>query len=100
VDCEGEWVASTVTDSIQPGAKVSSRPSKHGAQAGSGGGSDQTDKTPDFGPNEYGDQSIVNSKSESTNQSGKPGQSKGGNQQKPGDKQSQQKSGGKKDSSQ
>ncbi|WP_263357268.1 efflux RND transporter periplasmic adaptor subunit [Acidicapsa ligni] len=83
---EGDWVVSTVTDSVQPGIKVRSRPNEEVAKQASGS-EDDSNGTPDFGPSQYGDQSVVNSKSESTNQTGKPGQKKGGDQQKSGGKQ-------------
>jgi multidrug efflux pump subunit AcrA (membrane-fusion protein) len=69
---EGDWVVSTVTDSVREGVKVRARQSP---QAGQDAG--QSDQSPDSGPNQYGDQSIVNSKSESSSQKGKAGQ-KGG----------------------
>jgi multidrug efflux pump subunit AcrA (membrane-fusion protein) len=72
---EGDWVVTTVTDEVRAGVKVRSRKSEQDA---SGQGDSQTNKTPNFGPSQYGDQSIVNSKSESTTQKGKPGQSKDG----------------------
>jgi hypothetical protein len=77
-----------VTDGVREGAKVRPRQS---VQAGedTGQGGRQSDQAPDSGPNQYGDQSIVNSKTESTNQQGKKGQQGGqngggkqGNQQK------------------
>jgi len=69
---EGDLVVTTVTDAVQPGVKVRSQRNPQAAQdAGQGGA--QTNQAPDSGPDQYGDQSIVNSKSESTNQTGKPG---------------------------
>ncbi len=78
---EGDWIVNTVTDSVQPGVRV--RP-RQNAQAGenTGQGGAQNNQAPDSGPNQYGDQSVVNSASESTNQRGKPGQQSGGSQQK------------------
>ncbi len=72
---EGDWVVSDVTDEVRDGIKVNPHQSESQAQGATGQGSAQTNQAPDSGPNQYGDQSIVNSKSESTNQRGKPGQS-------------------------
>ena len=72
---EGDWVVSDVTDEVRDGIKVNPHQSESQAQGATGQGSAQTNQAPDSGPNQYGDQSIVNSKSESTNQKGKPGQS-------------------------
>jgi multidrug efflux pump subunit AcrA (membrane-fusion protein) len=92
---EGDWVVTTVTDPVQQGVKVRPKQQQEPGQDGSGQGGAQTNKSPDSGPNQYGDQSIVNSKSESTNQKSKQGQSGGQQQQKPsgGDKQGQKGSG-------
>jgi hypothetical protein len=49
-------------------------PHQSESQAEAAQGGTQSNQAPDSGPNQYGDQSIVNSKSESTNQKGKPGQ--------------------------
>ncbi|WP_263384126.1 efflux RND transporter periplasmic adaptor subunit [Granulicella arctica] len=88
---EGDWVVTTVTDSVQPGVKVRPQQTQEAGEDSGGGGGAQQDKAPDSGPNQYGDQSIVNSKSESTNQKGKPGQgSGGGSDQKSGGKQQKQ----------
>ncbi|MBB6143091.1 multidrug efflux pump subunit AcrA (membrane-fusion protein) [Silvibacterium bohemicum] len=82
---EGELVITTVTDTTQPGMKV--RPQqKQEAGENNGQGGAQTNKVPNSGPQQYGDQSIVNSQGESTNQKGKPGQ--GGQQQNNQQKQS------------
>jgi multidrug efflux pump subunit AcrA (membrane-fusion protein) len=72
---EGDWVVSDVTDEVRDGVKVNPHQSESQAQGAPGQGGAQTNQAPDSGPNQYGDQSIVNSKSESTNQKGKPGQS-------------------------
>jgi multidrug efflux pump subunit AcrA (membrane-fusion protein) len=69
---EGDWVVTSVTDAVQQGVKVVAKQSQ---EAQSEGG--QSDRIPNAGPNQYGDQSIVNSASESTNQRGKPGQAQG-----------------------
>jgi multidrug efflux pump subunit AcrA (membrane-fusion protein) len=73
---EGDWVAATVTDEVRDGVKVRSRPQK-GVSAEAGKSENQADQAPDSGPNQYGDQSLVNSASESTTQRGKPGQKSG-----------------------
>ncbi|SNT36504.1 RND family efflux transporter, MFP subunit [Granulicella rosea] len=78
---EGDWIVTTVTDSVREGVKVRPKKSQKQEQQAIGQGGEQTNKAPDAGPNQYGDQSIVNSTSESTNQQGKPGQSKGGKPQ-------------------
>jgi len=70
---EGDWVVSTVTDDVRQGVKVRPHVSSESGQGGA-----QTNKAPDSGPSQYGDQSIVNSKTESTNQQGKQGQKSGG----------------------
>ena len=96
---EGDLVVTSITDSVQPGARVRPRESQ---QASSEGGA-QTNQEPDSGPDQYGDQSIVNSKSESTNQTGKKGQStggQGGGTQQQGGKSNKQGSNGKKASGQ
>ena len=79
---EGDHVITTVTDGVQQGAKV--RPQQRtepGEDNGSGGA--QTNKVPNAGPDEYGDQSIVDQSSESTNNQGKKGS---GSSQKGGSK--------------
>jgi multidrug efflux pump subunit AcrA (membrane-fusion protein) len=88
---EGDWIVTTVTDSVRDGVKVRPKKSQKQEKQAIGQGGEQTNKAPDSGPNQYGDQSIVNAPGESTNQKGKPGQDKGG-----GDKQApdQKKSGG------
>lgn len=69
---EGDHVITTVSDGVRQGAKV--RPQLQAAAGeSSGAGGAQTNKVPNAGPNEYGDQSIVNQKSESTNNQGKKG---------------------------
>jgi hypothetical protein len=83
---EGDIVVTTVTDAVQQGVKV--RPEQNPQVAQDTGQAPQSSQAPDSGPDQYGDQSIVNSQSESTNQKGKPGQQQGGQQ-----KQTRQKSG-------
>jgi multidrug efflux pump subunit AcrA (membrane-fusion protein) len=90
----GDHVITTVTDGVRQGARV--RPIQqsggNGEDAGGKGGQ-QTNQVPNAGPNEYGDQSIVNQKSESTNNQGKKGgqggqQGSGGQQSSSQDKSS------------
>jgi multidrug efflux pump subunit AcrA (membrane-fusion protein) len=74
----GDHVITTVTDGVREGAKV--RPLQTPGQDGqdnSGKGGQQTNQVPNAGPNEYGDQSIVNQQSESTNNQGKKGSGSG-----------------------
>ena len=75
---EGDHVVTTVTDVVQPGIKVHARMTPQPGENSGGQGGAQQDKSPGSGPNQYGDQSIVNSKSESTNQQGKSGKQGGG----------------------
>ena len=70
---EGDWVVPTVTDAVRDGVKVRSRPQQDAEQE-QGTTANQSDQAPGSGPNQYGDQSIVNSATESTTQRGKPGQ--------------------------
>jgi multidrug efflux pump subunit AcrA (membrane-fusion protein) len=92
---EGDWVVPTVTDSVREGIKVRTRQNRQEGKDATSQGGDQTKRSPDSGPNQYGDQSIVNSPGESTNQKGKQGQSKqgqsGGSDQNSGGKGDQQK---------
>jgi multidrug efflux pump subunit AcrA (membrane-fusion protein) len=101
---EGDWVVSTVTDDVRDGIKVNPRQSESQAQSATGqGGGAQSSQAPDSGPNQYGDQSIVNSASESTNQKGKPGQNgqdQGSKQKKSPQEQKQDKKQQKKGSNQ
>jgi multidrug efflux pump subunit AcrA (membrane-fusion protein) len=71
---EGDWVVSTVTDAVQAGIQVKSKPDKQAAQQAAGQSGENTDTTPDYGPDQYGDQSVVDSATESTSQKGKSGQ--------------------------
>lgn len=75
---EGDWLVTTVTDSVEPGIKVRTRISKETPQGLNSETSSQSAAAPDSGPNQYGDESITNSKSENSTQGGKAGQSKGG----------------------
>ena len=87
---EGDWIVTTVTDRVRDGIKVNSQQKKQPGEDAAGKGGAQNNAVPNAGPDEYGDQSIVDSKSESTNQKGKPGQPKGGSDQKSGGKQPKQ----------
>ena len=71
----GDHVITSVSDSVRQGVKV--RPGQTRA-AGEASGNDgaQTNKVPNAGPSEYGDQSIVNQSSESTSSQGKKGNGK------------------------
>jgi hypothetical protein len=73
---EGDLVVTSVTDAVQQGVRVVAKQSQE-TQAEGG----QKDQIPNAGPNHYGDQSTVNSQSESTNQRGKSAQGQGGGQQ-------------------
>jgi multidrug efflux pump subunit AcrA (membrane-fusion protein) len=93
---EGDWIVTTVTDNVRDGVKVRAQPKQMEGQDTTGQGGAQTNSAPDSGPNQYGDQSIVNSSSESTNQKGKPGQNgksddKSGGKQQGKDKEKQAK---------
>ncbi len=69
---EGDHVITTVSDAVRQGVKV--RPQqKPAAGENNGSGGAQTNQVPNAGPNEYGDQSIVNQSSEGTNNQGKKG---------------------------
>lgn len=70
---EGDHVITTVSDGVRQGAKVRPRQQTEAGEEGGKGGGAQTNKVPNAGPNEYGDQSIVNQSSESTNNQGKKG---------------------------
>jgi hypothetical protein len=97
---EGDWVVPTVTDVVRDGVKVRTRQNQTEGEETTGQGGAQANKSPDAGPTQYGNQSIVNSKTENTNQKGKQGQDKDkeGKQDKQGGKSgSDDKSGGKGD---
>ena len=70
---EGDHVITTVNDGVQQGAKVRPQAGNAPGEDKGGSGGAQTGKTPNAGPNEYGDQSIVNQSSESTTNQGKKG---------------------------
>lgn len=80
---EGDWIVTSVTDSVQQGVTVRPRVDERAAEQQRGSGQ-QTNQVPNSGPNQYGDQSIVNSATESTNQKG--GQQKQQGKQSPGGK--------------
>ena len=81
---EGDMVVATVTDTVQPGVKVRAQESKQMAeQIGQGNGA-QSEQAPDSGPDQYGDQSIVNKPSESSTGKGGGKQGKQGKQGKSG----------------
>ncbi len=95
---DGDTVITSVTDDVREGAAV--RPQltqKAEAQVTGTGAQAPTHREPDSGPNEYGDQSIVNSQLESTNNQGNRGQNNGTSKQGQNTQQHgpQQKSGGK-----
>lgn len=99
---DGDTVVTTVTDGVREGAPVRPEMNKQAGQEATGhqpgkGGSQQN-STPDSGPNQYGDQSIVNEKLEGTNNQGKKGQNTGtanqGNNAKGSGKQPKQKGSG------
>ena len=81
----GDTVVTTVTDGVREGATVQPHMNKQqgeeatGKEAGPGGS--QQNRNPDSGPNEYGDQSIVNEQLEGTNNQGKKGANNGTNAQ-------------------
>jgi multidrug efflux pump subunit AcrA (membrane-fusion protein) len=91
---EGDWVVTTVTDGVQQDAKVRPNQKKTQGEDENGQGGAQANKAPDSGPTQYGDQSVVNSSSESTNQQGKPGQGGGSDQKKGGQQKGGQQKGG------
>ena len=76
----GDHVTTTVTDGVRQGAKVRPQQTQEPGEDSSNGGA-QTNKVPNAGPNQYGNQSIVNQQSESTNNQGKKGNGTGGQSQ-------------------
>ncbi len=70
---EGDLVVTAITDAVQPGVKVRTRESQQAATSVA-----QTNQEPDSGLDQYSDQSLVNTRSESTNQTVKKGQSSAG----------------------
>jgi hypothetical protein len=71
---EGDWVVTTVTDNVREGVKVRPRRNPSQEQEATNQGGEQTNRDPDAGPSQYGDQSIVNAEAEKTNSQAKPGQ--------------------------
>jgi hypothetical protein len=67
---EGDLLVSTVTDVVQPGVQVRTQQTPEQAQAAPPG------NVPSTGPNQYGDQSIVNQEGDSTQQKGGKGAQK------------------------
>jgi multidrug efflux pump subunit AcrA (membrane-fusion protein) len=90
---EGEWVVSTVTDDVQPNVRVRTQVDQKATDEMHGSRGQQTNQTPNSGPSQYGDQSIVNSSTENTTQ--KNGQQRQEGKQSPGgSKQPQNQKGG------
>jgi multidrug efflux pump subunit AcrA (membrane-fusion protein) len=85
---EGDIVVTTVTDAVQPGVKV--RAQQNPQVAEDTGQAPSSSQAPDSGPDQYGDQSIVNAETGNTTQKagqggkGSSGQKQGGKQQKSG----------------
>jgi hypothetical protein len=88
---EGDWIVTTVTDNVRDGVKVRAQQKQTEGQEATGQDGAQTNSAPDSGPNQYGDQSIVNSSTESTNQKGKPGHAGKSDQQSGGKQEKQSK---------
>jgi multidrug efflux pump subunit AcrA (membrane-fusion protein) len=76
---EGDLVVVSVTDAVQQGVKV--RPQQDKQVAEDTGQAAPSSKTPDSGPDQYGDQSLVNVGTSGSQQKGKSG---GGQQKKGG----------------
>jgi multidrug efflux pump subunit AcrA (membrane-fusion protein) len=76
---EGDLVVTTVTDAVQQGVKV--RPEQNPQVAQDTGQAAQSSQAPDSGPDQYGDQSIVNAETGNTGQKGKSGQKQSGGKQ-------------------
>ncbi len=93
---EGDTIITSVTDGVREGATVRPQLAQQSeAEATGTGAQPATHREPDSGPNQYGDQSIVNSTLEGTNNQGNKGQNNGTSKQGQNVKQSgpQQKSG-------
>ncbi len=73
----GAIVITSVTDGVREGATVHPQMKQTPGEEGSKPVKAQSSSEPDSGPNQYGDQSIVNARSESTNNQGKKGQANG-----------------------
>ena len=76
---EGDIVVTTVTDGVREGATVRPEMNRIAGEEATGkqAGSTQGNRVPDTGPNQYGDQSIVNEKLEGTTNQGKKGANSG-----------------------
>ena len=92
---EGQWVVTSVNDGVQEGAKVRPQQTAQAGEDAGGSGGAQSNKLPDSGPNQYGDQSVVNQQTENSTQKGKGKPPQGGADQKSGGKPSDSKSSGK-----
>ncbi len=94
----GALVITGVTDGVREGATVHPQQKKTAGEEGGKPDKPQTSQEPDSGPNQYGDQSIVNANSEGTNNQGKKGQANGtahqGQQAKGSEKQTKTKGAG------
>ncbi|WP_419806378.1 efflux RND transporter periplasmic adaptor subunit [Terriglobus sp.] len=100
---EGDTVITSVSDGVREGATVRPELTQQSeAEATGTGAQPPTRREPDSGPNQYGDQSIVNSTPEGTNNKGNRGQNNGTSKQGQNVKQHgpQQKSGNGKSASQ
>ena len=73
----GATVITSVTDGVREGATVHPQANQTAGEEGGKPSAAQSSAEPDSGPNQYGDQSIVNAKSEGTNNQGKKGQANG-----------------------
>ena len=94
---EGDSVVTSVSDGVREGAVVRPQLAQQSeAEATGNGAQSPARREPDSGPNQYGDQSIVNSTPEGTNNKGNRGQNNGTGKQRQDVQQHgpQQKSGG------
>lgn len=94
----GDTVVTNVTDGVREGAVIQPQLAQQTeAEVTGTGAQPPTRREPDSGPNQYGDQSIVNATPDSTNNQGNKGQNNGTSKQGTNVKQHgpQQKSGGK-----
>ena len=100
---DGDTVITTVSDGVHEGATVRPQRNAQAEQNATGRGNQPpTTREPDSGPNQYGDQSIVNEQLEGTNNQGNKGQHNGTSDQGQNVKQHgpQQQQGSKKGSNQ
>ena len=85
---EGDTVITDVVDGVRDGAVVRPELQQQSESKASGTGDQApTHRAPDSGPNQYGNQSIVNSNLESTNNKGSRGQNNGTTKQRQDQKQ-------------